>query len=281
MVLRSLACCLLVLALAGAGARAQVPEDGAPADSLLVDPQVALPDTVVVDTVGVAVPESPPLDVPVAPPAEGGLERPVTYTARDSLRITLAGRDTTAADRATLYGEVTARYEEATLTAGVLELDFAQEELRALPAGVDSTGQPVPARFAQGEEQFTGREFVYNLSTRRGRVVGARTAIEDGYLLGGVVKQASPHVIYAADAAYTTCSLDHPHYSLVAGRMKIVDQERVYTGPVQLRLLGIPMPLWLPFGYFPAAEGRRSGPLPLAYGESVDFGFYLENVGWY
>src|SRR5690606_10412060 len=161
-VLRSLACCLLVLALAGAGARAQVPEDGAPADSLLVDPQVALPDTVVVDTVGVAVPESPPLDVPVAPPAEGGLERPVTYTARDSLRITLAGRDTTAADRATLYGEVTARYEEATLTAGVLELDFAQEELRALPAGVDSTGQPVPARFAQGEEQFTGREFVYN-----------------------------------------------------------------------------------------------------------------------
>src|SRR5690606_24690517 len=146
--------------------------------------------------------------------------------------------------------------DEATLTAGVLALDFAREELRALPAGVDSTGQPVPARFAQGEEQFTGREFVYNLSTQRGRVVGARTAIEDGYLLGGVVKQASPHVIYAADAAYTTCALDHPHYSLVAGRMKIVDQERVYTGPVQLRLLGIPMPLWLPFGYFPAAEGQ-------------------------
>src|SRR5690606_33149678 len=109
-----------------------------------------------------------------------------------------------------------------------------------------------------------------------------RTAIEDGYLLGGVVKQASPHVIYAADAGYTTCNLDHPHYALTAGRMKIVDGERIYTGPVQLRLLGIPMPLWLPFGYFPAAEGRRSGPLPISYGEDRDaFGFYLENLGWY
>src|SRR5690606_21694740 len=58
--------------------------------------------------------------------------------------------------------------------------------------------------------------------------------------------------------------------------------ERIYTGPVQLRLLGIPMPLWLPFGYFPAAEGRRSGPLPISYGEDRDaFGFYLENLGWY
>jgi hypothetical protein len=64
--------------------------------------------------------------------------------------------------------------------------------------------------------------------------------------------------------------------------MKIVGGDHIYTGPVQLRLLGIPMPLWLPFGYFPAAEGRRSGPLPIAYGEDRSaFGFYLDNVGWY
>ena len=265
---RSVARCCLLLALALAAARAGAQEVPA--------------DTTAADSLAAPLPESPPLDVRVAPPAEGGLEHPVTYTARDSLRIVLAGRDTTAADRATLYGDVTAQYQDATLTAGVIALDFERQELRALPAGVDTTGQPVPARFAQGEESFTGDEFVYNLETQRGRVVGARTAIEDGYLLGGVVKQASPHVIYAADAAYTTCDLDHPHYALVAGRMKIVDQERVYTGPVQLRLLGIPMPLWLPFGYFPAAEGRRSGPLPLAYGEDRSaFGFYLENVGWY
>lgn len=270
-----------MLALVAGQAGAQ----GVPADTAAVpfeddDGLTVLPDTVValVDTLG-APAESPPLGVPVAPPAEGGLPQPVTYTARDSLRIVLAGPDTTAADRATLYGEVTAEYEGATLTAGTLELDFGRQELRALPAA-DSTGQPVPARFAQGEESFTGEELVYNLASERGRVVGARTAIEEGFLLGGVVKQVSPHVIYAADAAYTTCELDHPHYSLVAGRMKIVDAKYVYTGPVQLQLLGIPMPLWLPFGFFPAAEGRRSGPLPITYGEDF-YGFYLGNVGWY
>ena len=96
-----------------------------------------------------------------------------------------------------------------------------------------------------------------------GRVTGARTAIDDGFLLGGILKQQDEHVVFAQNAAYTTCELDHPHYALEAGRIKVVDGERVYTGPVRLRLLGIPMPLILPFGYFPAAEGRRSGPLKI------------------
>ncbi|MDX1419699.1 MAG: putative LPS assembly protein LptD [Rubricoccaceae bacterium] len=271
-------CALLACSLAASAAAQEQPPLAGEPDSLAVsDGPSSLTDTLVTPA-----PESPPLGVRVAPPASGGLDRPVTYAARDSLRIVLAGRDTTASDRATLYGDVTAKYEEATLTAGVLELDFERQQMRALPALPDSAGQPVPARFEQGSDGFSGDELVYNLETQRGRVVGARTAIEEGFLLGGVVKQAAPHVIYAADAAYTTCELDHPHYSVVAGRMKIVDQEYVYTGPVQLHLLGIPMPLWLPFGYFPAAEGRRSGPLPVAYGEDrAAFGFYLENLGWY
>ena len=75
--------------------------------------------------------------------------------------------------------------------------------------------------------------------------------------------------------------MDHPHYALEAGRLKVVDGERVYTGPVRLRLLGLAMPLVLPFGYFPAAEGRRSGPLPFRYGQETGYGLFLDNVGWY
>ncbi len=228
-----------------------------------------------------------------APAASDGLEQPVTYTARDSLRIVFAPSDSTAArdstegrgtssdDRAYLYGNVTAIYGEATLTAGVIELRFKSQELRATPAESDSAQTEIP-RFAEGAEAFTGREFVYNMQSRRGRVVGARTQVEDGFLLGGIIKQRDAHIIYAQDAAYTTCELDHPHYSLEASRMKIVDGKWVYTGPVHLSILGIPMPVWLPFGFFPAAEGRRSGPLPVSYGEDRSaFGFYLENVGWY
>ena len=135
--------------------------------------------------------------------------------------------------------------------------------------------------FRDGDNAFTGRLFSYNLTTQRGRVSGARTQIQDGFLLGGVIKQADMHVIYAENAAYTTCDLDHPHYALVAGRLKIVDGKRVYTGPVRLQILGLSVPLVLPFGYFPAAEGRRSGPLPFRYGRETSFGLFLDNVGWY
>lgn len=249
--------------------------------------QVVPTDSVATDTT--AAQETPPVTQPdtlVAPPAEGGLGQAVRYTASDSLRITFADPDTTAVDarpddRAYLYGDVEAQYESATLNAGLIELWFAKQEMRALTVEDDSGKVQIPS-FSDGDESFTGREFVYNLDAQRGRVVGARTQVEDGYILGGIIKQRDAHVIYAQDAAYTTCSLDHPHYALHTNKMKVVDGDWVYTGPVGLHILGIPMPVWLPFGFFPAAEGRRSGPLAISYGEDRDaFGFYLENVGWY
>ena len=267
-------------ALCAAPAHAQTPDSlrlSGP-DSLVVPDPLVAPDTLVAAS-------DDPLGLPVAPPVEGGLDEPVTYTAADSVRIVLAPRDSLAEgarpdDRVLLFGDVTARYRTATIRAAQLEYRAAPEELFARPVEADTGLVGVPS-FEDGEEAFTGRQFVYNLRTQRGRVTGARTQIEDGFLLGGIIKQRDAHVIYASDAAYTTCALDHPHYALEAGRLKVVDGKRVYTGPVRLRLLGLPMPLWLPFGYFPAAQGRRSGPLPVRYGQETGFGLFLDNVGWY
>ena len=220
--------------------------------------------------------------MPLAPAAEGGLEQPVTFSAADSLRLVFAPRDSVARgekpdDTASLYGDAKAEYDGATLDAGLVEIFLGRETLRARPLA-SGAGRPA---FAQGEEGFTGEELAFNLRTRRGRIAGGRTQIDDGYLLAGVVKQASPSVIYAANAAYTTCDLDHPHYAMEAGRIKVVDGKTVYTGPVRLRLLGIPTPLWLPFGFFPATEGRRSGPLAAGFGTNTDYGLFLEDLGYY
>ena len=211
----------------------------------------------------------------------GELEAPITYTARDSVRIQLGPPDSTGGardDRLSLFGDARATYDGATLRAARLEYRTGLSQLLARPVEGDTVGTP---RFSGGGEAFSGRELVYNLDTRRGRIVGARSQIEDGYLLGGVIKQAAPDIVYARDAAYTTCDLDHPHYSLSAGRIKVEDGERVYTGPVRLRLLGLPTPIILPFGYFPAAEGRRSGPLPVRPGNDNVYGVHLSNMGYY
>ena len=229
----------------------------------------------------------PPLDVglPLAAAVEGGLDAPVAYAARDSVQIVLAPRDTVTGgeepdDVVTLFGEAKATYEEATIAAGQLQYRAGAQTVRADPFASDSGAVGVP-RFERGAEAFQGDAFVYSLRSQRGRVTGARTQIQDGYLLGGVIKQRTEDVVYAQDAAYTTCELDHPHYALEAGRLKIVGGEEVYSGPVRLKLLGITMPLVLPFGYFPASEGRRSGPLPVRYGQESGFGLFLDNLGWY
>ncbi|WP_420457559.1 putative LPS assembly protein LptD [Rubrivirga sp.] len=275
---------LAVLALGLAvSARAQdAPPDSARADSVASPPPVALDALAARPDTADAAPIS--LPVPRAAPAEGGLDRAVRYTATDSLRVTLAPRGAPAddgpGDVVSLFGNVQTEYEGAQISAGRVDYETARELLRASGVPTDSGATGVPQY--QGEEgQFSGREVVYNLRTGRGRVTGARTQIEDGYLLGGILKQQDAHVVFAQSAAYTTCELDHPHYAVEAGRMKIVDGERVYTGPVRLKLLGIPMPLVLPFGYFPAAEGRRSGPLPFRYGRDSVYGLYLDDVGWY
>ncbi len=262
---------LLLAALLGA-----VPGFAQVADTLVVptDSVAAVPvDTVA--TVGF------PRRTPMAQRRDGeGLEQPITFTARDSLVIVFSEDGDADGDLGTLFGSANVEYDTATLTASEIDLLFGREELRArgVPSDTGLVGQP---EFKRGNEAFTGREVAYNLSTQRGRLVGARTVIQDGYLLGGVVKQASEHIVYAKDATYTTCELDHPHYGLRAGEMKIVDQKWVYTGPARLYILGIPTPLWLPFGFFPAAEGRRSGPLPPTYGEDPQLGFYLRDLGWY
>ena len=177
-------------------------------------------------------------------------------------------------------------YEDASLEAYEIRMLFEQGELRAAPAPGASSRAAFPV-FKRGEgDAFSGRTLAYNLQTERGRVVGARTstnaASASGLVEGNVVKMMEDSTLYIQEGLYTTCDCasSTPSYSLRSQRMKIADQKWVYTGPIQLYLFNIPMPLWLPFGFLPATEGRRSGPLPPTYGED-ERGFYLQDWGWY
>lgn len=243
-----------------------VPADTTVSDTLAVPPRA--------DTLRVA----PPGDVGEAPSPPTGpqLDEPVEFTAADSLVIEFR-KD---GDVGTLFGQSRVTYGEAELQAYRIDILFETDELRAqgLPSDTGMVGRP---QFGQGQEAFTGTELAFNLQTERGRVVGARTNIQEGFIQAGVVKVDQDSTIYIAEGAYTTCEcVEDPSYTLRSDKMKIVDKEWIYTGPIQLFLFNIPTPLWLPFGFLPAREGRRSGPLPPRYGED-DRGFYLSNWGWY
>lgn len=216
---------------------------------------------------------------PTAPPApaEGQLKSPVRFAAQDSLVLTLDEAD---GDVGHLFGSSRVEYENTTLEAGGIDILFKINELRAYGSDADTARTSWPT-FNQGSDRFTGRRMAYNLSTERGRVLDARTAFEDGFIRAEVAKVTEDSTLYILNGVYTTCEcVDDPSYSLRSGKMKVVNKKWVYTGPIQLFLFSIPMPLWLPFGILPTVEGRRSGPLPPQYGED-EFGFYLKDWGWY
>lgn len=239
--------------------------------------------TVVTDTLFSPPPDSAEVDpLPVEPVRSGlrqsdGAAGSVTFAARDSIVIVLNDDDE---DVASLFGESTVVFGDARLEAYTIDLFFEQEELRARGLESDSGLVGMP-QFRQGSESFSGTRLAYNMRTDRGRIEEARTAIQDGFVRAGIVTVTEDTTLFIRHGVYTTCDcVDDPSYSLRSGKMKIVDQEWIYTGPIQLYLFNIPTPLWLPFGFLPATEGRRSGPLPPRYGED-DRGFYLRDWGWY
>ena len=213
-----------------------------------------------------------------SPPA-AAQEEPVSFAADDSLVIHF---DDTTGDTGQLFGNARVEYRDISLTAWSIGIQFELEELSAFGLATDSglVGQP---EFVQGAETLRGAEIAYNMSTERGRIVTARTQFEEGFIQAGVAKMREDSTIFIRDGLYTTCNCaddETPSYSLRASKMKVVDQKRVYTGPIQLYIYNIPMPIWLPFGFLPYQEGRRSGLLAPEYGEDQR-GFYLRNWGWY
>lgn len=187
--------------------------------------------------------------------------------------------DVKAGKRARLLGTSEVVFGPSTLTAHRIDIDFDASELHAYRRD-ELTLDGIPT-YNRDDETFSGDQFSYNLDTDRGRVTGARSAIEEGFIRAAAVKTHSDSTVFISEGVYSTCEcIEDPSYSLRASRMKIVDQKWVYTGPIRLYLFNIPTPLWLPFGFLPAQEGRRSGPLPPVYGED-ELGFYLRDFGWY
>jgi len=205
----------------------------------------------------------------------------VYFSAQDSLVVTFDGE---GGDIGRLKGEANVRYNASEMDAHEIDLLFAKDEMQARADASGPRLRGIPTFQEEGrDDTFQGRELAYNFRTERGRVVRGLSQIEDGFVRAEVTRVEDERTIFIKDGAYTTADVpidETPSYSLRASRMKIVDNEWIYTGPIQLYIFNIPTPLWLPFGFLPASDARRSGPLPPDYGED-DRGFFLRNWGWY
>ncbi len=204
-----------------------------------------------------------------------GLKSKVQYSAFDSIRFDIPG------EKVYLYGKAKVRYEDIELDAHFIEVDWTKRSLQA-SGGVDSTGKEtgLPV-FKQGSESFTASTVAYNFDTKKGRITEVNTRQGDGFILGETIKRMDEKNYFIRNGAYTTCDLPHPHFSISANKLKVIQDNKVVTGPAWLVIEDVPTPLMIPFGYFPTRKGRASGILFPSYGESGRLGFFFKDAGYY
>lgn len=205
-----------------------------------------------------------------------GLEAEVKYQAEDSIVFDLRNKG------ARLYGQAQVDYQTINLKASTIEQNWATNEVIALPTA-DSIGNLIgKPKFKDGEQEFESKRMVYNFKSKKARISSMVTKEGESYLIGQEVKLNPDQSIYIKNTRYTTCShTDHPHFYLNLYKAKIIPNKSVVSGPANMVVEGIPVPLGLPFAIIPTQRGQRSGILPPEYGRSPELGFFLRNGGYY
>ena len=206
---------------------------------------------------------------------EKPLDSKVDYSASDTMIISMK------AQKIFLYNNAQVNYEDIELKANYIDFDMANNRVHAsgLPdsSGV-MKGEP---EFKQKDEAFTSKTMDYNFKSQKGKIYDIVTQEGEGYLHSKETKRLPNSHIDIKDGKYTTCNLDHPHFYIGLTKAIVIPEDKIVSGPAYLVLADIPLPLMLPFGFFPNNTKRSSGLKIPTYGQENRRGFYLRNGGWY
>ena len=203
------------------------------------------------------------------------LDNPVKYSARDSMRYDLPGQTVY------LFGAATVKYGDVELSADRIILDMKNEEAEAHGAP-DSSGTVVgkPA-FVQDGHSIEADSIRYNFKTKQGMIREVRTQEQETWVHAGLSKRHADGEVHSRFGMLTTCDRPHPHYHFRVGRMMVIPDDKIITGPAFMKVGKIPTPLALPFGMFPNKKGGSSGVLIPTWGNNQQLGYFLLNGGYY
>lgn len=203
------------------------------------------------------------------------INAPVEYSASDSISFDLKQR------KVYLYKDSEIDYEKINLKAANIEIDFPTDMINAY-GKTDSTGKLINKPiFTESGKAYTSNVMRYNYKSKKGYIKKVKTKEGEGYLHGKTIKKMPDNTINVRQGSYTTCSLDDPHFELRYTKAKVIPKDKIVSGPAYMVIEDVPIPLILPFGFFPNKQGQQSGVLVPSYGESNDRGFFFENGGYY
>ena len=182
-----------------------------------------------------------------------------------------------------LHGDAKINYTNMNLDAGYVNVNWVTNILEAkTKSNMDSSFKEIsPTIIEDGRDPMTGKEMIYNLSSKKGSVSKGRTFAEDGFYTGSQIRNQDKKTIFIDNSTYTTCDLDEPHFHFASDKMKMINDDKVIAKPITFYINNIPI-MGLPFGIFPHKGGKRqSGWIMPGYGESSYRGQFVDGLGYY
>lgn len=203
------------------------------------------------------------------------LDNQIVFNSKDSM--VMIGRNTVY-----MYGDGTVDYGDLKLSAAEIKLNMDSSEVYAV-GRQDSVGEMVGTPvFEEGGSSYESATMRYNFKSKRGYITNVITQQGEGYLTGGKTKKTEGEDYYLESGRYTTCDdHEHPHFWLQLTRAKVRPKKNIVTGPAYMVLAGLPLPLAIPFGYFPFSDKYASGVIVPTFGDDYNRGFYLSDGGYY
>ena len=200
----------------------------------------------------------------------------ITYTSQDSMVITGDGV-------AHMYGSGELQYKSMGLKAEYIRVNMDSSMLYA--QGVMDTienewvGKPV---FSEGNDSYETEQIRFNLKTQKALIRNAVTEQGEGYIIADKTKKVENDVLMMAGGKYTTCNdHDHPHFYMQLTKAKVKPGSYIASGPAYLVVGDVPLPLAIPFGFFPFTQQYSSGLIMPNFGDDYTRGLYMRGLGYY
>ena len=208
-----------------------------------------------------------------------GINAPVEYSATDSLVYEAGSR------LAHLYGSSKVKYENMDLESErvAMSMDSSLVHATGVRDTADHTGKTLVGTpvFKMGSDSYESDTMAFNFKTKKGLINNVYTQQDEGFLRSQLSKRNSNGEVYLQHGRYTTCDDPHPDFYISISRAKLRPGKDVVFGPAHLVVADVPLPLAIPYGFFPFSKSYSSGLIMPTYGDESSRGFYLRDGGYY
>ena len=208
---------------------------------------------------------------------ENSLTEIIESINKDSLLLDLRS------NKLYLYKDAEVKYLKNSMKADIMEVDIETNNIFAKGTFDSLENKYRKTSFLDNQIEYKMDSIHYNMKTEKGKIYGVSFEDQEGFVHGETIKKVD-ETMNIKKGKYTTCDLEHPHFYLASTKAQYIndkDTKKIVIGPSYIVLEDVPIPLVIPFGFFPLMTDRTSGLIIPTLGEENIKGFYLRDGGYY